>query len=401
MPSSNARRRLPASARHRMDAIATAGRARHAAPVPDWGHARPTVLSRAYQCRVEETSTPRRARAAIEINGDPARLDLEPRWIRAPARQGCACRPTDAHSVDARHSAMVWRWPGRGGCGRRGAQYADTRRSLGGVALKTRVSRFFLLCRRIVGASARAFLTHAPASTSPDACAAGDARRDSRSGRPVFPAASSPVARLRRAAARPPGLSSSRRAMAVPRGRAGDLRACGAAETDIRPGEVRYERRPARSRRLAESSPAIGDLLGAAWQMRRSLNRRVPCAGVPLGLVDAREPGGLCCARRRGHRADYVPVGGSAERHPPARWLGRWAGRRPIDPAPREPALLRPPATKRLILARTRSKCGWPRRHPPHSPAQGLLARASLTKGDLLQFTWTARAAPASRREPW
>ena len=40
------------------------------------------------------------SRGAIEVNGDPRRLDLEPRWIReARARQIKFVVSTDAHSV--------------------------------------------------------------------------------------------------------------------------------------------------------------------------------------------------------------------------------------------------------------------------------------------------------------
>jgi DNA polymerase (family 10) len=70
-----------------------------------WGHALGRlVLSRApIECRVEEVLDAAAAgRAAIEINGDPARLDLEPRWIRAARERGLRfVVSTDAHSVDA------------------------------------------------------------------------------------------------------------------------------------------------------------------------------------------------------------------------------------------------------------------------------------------------------------
>jgi DNA polymerase (family 10) len=40
------------------------------------------------------------ARAAIEVNGDPYRLDLEPRWIREARRRGIKfVISTDAHST--------------------------------------------------------------------------------------------------------------------------------------------------------------------------------------------------------------------------------------------------------------------------------------------------------------
>ena len=41
------------------------------------------------------------ARCAIEVNGDPRRLDLEPRWIRAARTLGIKfVISTDAHSID-------------------------------------------------------------------------------------------------------------------------------------------------------------------------------------------------------------------------------------------------------------------------------------------------------------
>jgi DNA polymerase (family 10) len=42
------------------------------------------------------------SRGAIEVNGDPHRLDLEPRWLRkARARGSPFVLTTDAHSVEA------------------------------------------------------------------------------------------------------------------------------------------------------------------------------------------------------------------------------------------------------------------------------------------------------------
>jgi DNA polymerase (family X) len=42
------------------------------------------------------------SRAAVEINGDPRRLDLEPRWIRAARQRGIKfVVSTDAHSTDS------------------------------------------------------------------------------------------------------------------------------------------------------------------------------------------------------------------------------------------------------------------------------------------------------------
>jgi DNA polymerase (family 10) len=40
------------------------------------------------------------SRAAVEINGDPHRLDMEPRWVRAARTRGIRfVVSTDAHSV--------------------------------------------------------------------------------------------------------------------------------------------------------------------------------------------------------------------------------------------------------------------------------------------------------------
>jgi DNA polymerase (family X) len=68
-----------------------------------WGHALGRlVLSRPpIDCRVEEVlDAVARSRAAVEINGDPHRLDLPPRWIRAARERGIRfVISTDAHSV--------------------------------------------------------------------------------------------------------------------------------------------------------------------------------------------------------------------------------------------------------------------------------------------------------------
>jgi DNA polymerase (family 10) len=42
------------------------------------------------------------SRAAVEVNGDPHRLDMEPRWIREARTRGIRfVVSTDAHSVNA------------------------------------------------------------------------------------------------------------------------------------------------------------------------------------------------------------------------------------------------------------------------------------------------------------
>jgi DNA polymerase (family 10) len=88
-----------------------------------WGHALGRlVLSRSpIDCRIEEVLDAAAAsRAAIEINGDPRRLDLEPRWLRAARERGLRfVISTDAHSVgelsNVRYGVAMARrgWVGR------------------------------------------------------------------------------------------------------------------------------------------------------------------------------------------------------------------------------------------------------------------------------------------------
>src|SRR6185436_4360819 len=70
-----------------------------------WGHALGRLLQRrpAFECDVERVlDVIAESRAAIEINGDPYRLDLEPRWVReARKRKIKFVISTDAHSVKA------------------------------------------------------------------------------------------------------------------------------------------------------------------------------------------------------------------------------------------------------------------------------------------------------------
>jgi DNA polymerase (family 10) len=93
-------------ARHRMDADRMTRRLVRAMRHPCfkvWGHALGRlVMSRPpIACRVEEVLDAAAAsRAAIEINGDPHRLDLEPRWVRAAHDRGIPfVVSTDAHST--------------------------------------------------------------------------------------------------------------------------------------------------------------------------------------------------------------------------------------------------------------------------------------------------------------
>jgi len=70
-----------------------------------WGHASGRLLGERepYACRVEEVLDALAAsRGAIEVNGDPHRLDMEPRWLRrARARKIPFVLTTDAHSIEA------------------------------------------------------------------------------------------------------------------------------------------------------------------------------------------------------------------------------------------------------------------------------------------------------------
>jgi DNA polymerase (family 10) len=70
-----------------------------------WGHALGRyLLSRpALACDVERVlDVAAESRVAIEINGDPYRLDMEPRWVREARRRGLRfVISSDAHSVAA------------------------------------------------------------------------------------------------------------------------------------------------------------------------------------------------------------------------------------------------------------------------------------------------------------
>ena len=93
-------------ARHRMDADRMTERIIRAMRHPCfkiWGHALGRlILSRPpVPARVEEIlDVIAESRAAIEINGDPHRLDLEPRWVRAARERGIRfVISTDAHAT--------------------------------------------------------------------------------------------------------------------------------------------------------------------------------------------------------------------------------------------------------------------------------------------------------------
>jgi DNA polymerase (family 10) len=68
-----------------------------------WGHALGRLLleREPFACRVEEVLDALAAsRGAVEVNGDPKRLELEPRWLRAAKARGIpVVLSVDAHSV--------------------------------------------------------------------------------------------------------------------------------------------------------------------------------------------------------------------------------------------------------------------------------------------------------------
>ena len=68
-----------------------------------WGHPLGRIIQSRppFECRMEELlDVIAASKAAIEVNGDPHRLDLEPRWIRAARARGIRfVISTDAHSI--------------------------------------------------------------------------------------------------------------------------------------------------------------------------------------------------------------------------------------------------------------------------------------------------------------
>jgi len=95
-------------ARYKMDSAKMTERITKAMRYPVfkiWGHALGRLLQRRppFECDVERIlDVIAESKAAIEINGDPYRLDLEPRWVReARKRKIKFVISTDAHSVKA------------------------------------------------------------------------------------------------------------------------------------------------------------------------------------------------------------------------------------------------------------------------------------------------------------
>ena len=92
--------------RHKMDAGQMTARLLRVLKLPlfkIWGHPLGRLLQSRppFECRMDEVlDAIAESRCAIEVNGDPRRLDLEPRWIRAARRRGIKfIVSTDAHST--------------------------------------------------------------------------------------------------------------------------------------------------------------------------------------------------------------------------------------------------------------------------------------------------------------
>jgi DNA polymerase (family 10) len=89
-----------------------------------WGHALGRLIQRRppFDCRVEEIlDVIAESRAAVEINGDPYRLDMEPRWLReARKRKIKFVISVDAHSTGALNNVKFGVGIARRGWVRRG-----------------------------------------------------------------------------------------------------------------------------------------------------------------------------------------------------------------------------------------------------------------------------------------
>ena len=92
--------------RHGMDAEAMTRRVSRALALPVfkvWGHARGRLINRRppFECDMQEILEVAAASpVAIEINGDPHRLDMDPEWVRVARKQGLPfVVSVDAHST--------------------------------------------------------------------------------------------------------------------------------------------------------------------------------------------------------------------------------------------------------------------------------------------------------------
>jgi len=105
-----------------------------------WGHPLGRLVQRRppIACRVEEIlDVIAESRAAIEINGDPHRLDLEPRWLKAARQRGIKfVVSTDAHSITDLQNLPF----GVGLARRAGIRKGEVLNTFGVTAFRKRVS---------------------------------------------------------------------------------------------------------------------------------------------------------------------------------------------------------------------------------------------------------------------
>lgn len=104
-----------------------------------WGHALGRLIQRRepFACHVEEVlDAVAESRAAVEVNGDPYRLDMEPRWIKEARKRGIRfVISTDAHSTSALHNLRF----GVGTARRGGLRRGEVLNALGPAAFKKAV----------------------------------------------------------------------------------------------------------------------------------------------------------------------------------------------------------------------------------------------------------------------
>ncbi|WP_437675641.1 PHP domain-containing protein [Sorangium sp. So ce131] len=104
-----------------------------------WGHALGRLIQRRepFACRVEEVlDAVAESRAAVEVNGDPYRLDMQPRWIKEARKRGIRfVISTDAHSTNALHNLRF----GVGTARRGGLRRGEVLNALGPAAFRKAV----------------------------------------------------------------------------------------------------------------------------------------------------------------------------------------------------------------------------------------------------------------------
>lgn len=104
-----------------------------------WGHALGRLIQRRdpFACRVEEVlDAIAESKAAIEVNGDPYRLDMQPKWIKEARKRGIRfVISTDAHSVGAMHNLKF----GVGTARRGGLRKSEVLNALGPAAFRKAV----------------------------------------------------------------------------------------------------------------------------------------------------------------------------------------------------------------------------------------------------------------------